>query len=88
MRFLGYTPFSPPQTVLEGLSLARKLLGLSQKQASAQIGINETTSAKIERGNSRLSPSTLAKVERSVTSALSDAADPEEPSELGHSRDR
>ena len=87
VRFREYNPFSPPQTVLERLSLARKLFGLSQEQASTQIGINETTLPRLNAGT-RVFPSILAKVERFVTSALSDAADHEGPSEHGNSRDR
>src|SRR6185312_15956348 len=49
-RFLGYDPFPEPITLSEKLLAKRRALGLSVKRAAIQIGVNEGTFARWERG--------------------------------------
>ena len=50
IRFLGYNPLPEPKTLAEHLVRRRTTLGLSQKQAAAEMGVDPFTLAGWERG--------------------------------------
>jgi transcriptional regulator with XRE-family HTH domain len=50
IRFLGYNPLPPAQGWAQRLVHCRTILGLSQKDAAAQIGVDPCTLARWERG--------------------------------------
>lgn len=41
--FLGYSPYSPPKSLGERLTMVRKFLGLSQKELAAMMGVDKST---------------------------------------------
>lgn len=41
--FLGYGPYSPPQSLEERLTMVRKFLGVSQRVLAAMMGIDPST---------------------------------------------
>ena len=47
IRFLGYNPLPPPDGWAERLVQGRKLLGLSQKEAARQIGVDPGTAGPV-----------------------------------------
>jgi transcriptional regulator with XRE-family HTH domain len=50
IRFLGYNPLPPSDKRSDRLVGCRRALGISQKQAAAQIGVDQSTLARWERG--------------------------------------
>ena len=50
IRFLGYNPLPQAETPGEQLMLHRTALGLTQKEAARQIGVDPGTLARWERG--------------------------------------
>jgi transcriptional regulator with XRE-family HTH domain len=50
IKFLGYNPLPPPDGWPNRLVLHRTALGLSQKEAAHQIGVDPCTLARWERG--------------------------------------
>jgi transcriptional regulator with XRE-family HTH domain len=50
IRFLRYNPFPAGGTLPEKLTTARKVLGLSQKELAASLGVNPTTVRGWEAG--------------------------------------
>jgi len=51
IRFLGYVPFPPGQSLADRLRAGRRALGLSQERLAAIVGVNESTMARWERGS-------------------------------------
>jgi DNA-binding XRE family transcriptional regulator len=50
IEFLGYNPLPEPTTLGERLVRHRISLGMSQKEAAAEIGVDAATLARWERG--------------------------------------
>lgn len=50
IHFLGYVPFDPSILLSDKLALCRRLLGLSQKEFSKLIKVNESSVRKWEHG--------------------------------------
>jgi transcriptional regulator with XRE-family HTH domain len=50
VAFLGFNPIGAGSTIAERLVNFRKARGMTQKVFAAQIGVNESTLAKWERG--------------------------------------
>jgi site-specific DNA recombinase len=50
IRFLGYNPLPPADSWADRLIQSRTILGLSQKESAAQIGVDQGTLARWERG--------------------------------------
>ncbi len=50
IRFLGYNPLPPAEGWADRLLQCRTVLGLTQKQASVRIGVDQGTLARWERG--------------------------------------
>ncbi len=50
LRFLGYNPFPPPQTLPERLAAVRKALGLSQRNLAKSLGVDPGTLQGWEAG--------------------------------------
>jgi transcriptional regulator with XRE-family HTH domain len=50
ISFLGYNPAPPSDRWSERLVNCRSALGISQKQAAAQIGVDQSKLARWERG--------------------------------------
>ncbi|MGA2713568.1 MAG: recombinase family protein [Bryobacteraceae bacterium] len=67
IRFLGYNPLRVPTTWAERLAHARTLLGMSQRVAAAQIGVDQSTLARWERGDSEPAKSFLPRTLRFVS---------------------
>ena len=53
IRFLGYNPFPPGQSLPEKLTTARKALGLSRRKLAQRLGVDESTLAGWETGRHR-----------------------------------
>lgn len=53
ITFLGYDPFSAPESLAETLLMSRKAAGITQKEMAKRLGIDPTTLARLERGESR-----------------------------------
>jgi transcriptional regulator with XRE-family HTH domain len=53
IKFLGYDPFPPPESLAEKLVKRRKAFGVTQKEMAKRLGIDPTTLARLERGGSR-----------------------------------
>jgi transcriptional regulator with XRE-family HTH domain len=63
IRFLGYNPFPQPESLAEKLVMSRKALEVTQKETAKRLGIDPTTLARQERGQSRrLFSNTLRKL--------------------------
>ncbi|MGA1868534.1 MAG: helix-turn-helix transcriptional regulator [bacterium] len=41
--FLGYAPYSPPQSLGDRLAAYRRFQGLTQKEVARKMGVNKTT---------------------------------------------
>jgi len=52
VALLGYDPYPPPKSFSERLVRARNLLGLTQKAMARRLGVDPTTLARWERGES------------------------------------
>lgn len=50
LRFLGYDPFPPPNSLAERLLAKRRQMGWSIEKAASQLGVDEGTWAAWERG--------------------------------------
>lgn len=50
LRFLGYEPFAAPVTLPEQIAAQRRRLGLTLKEASRMIGVDESTLQHWETG--------------------------------------
>jgi DNA-binding XRE family transcriptional regulator len=50
IAFLGYDPFSAPQTLWERIRSKRRQLGLSQERLAKLLGVDEGTLRRWERG--------------------------------------
>jgi transcriptional regulator with XRE-family HTH domain len=75
IRFLGYNPLSPPQNLADRLVRARTALGLSQKDAAAQIGVDASTLARWERGEREPEGALAARATRFLSLAEEPAKD-------------
>ncbi len=64
IRFLGYNPLPPARNWAAKLTHGRTALGLTQKQAAQQIGVDASTLARWERGEREPTGLFLAKVTR------------------------
>jgi transcriptional regulator with XRE-family HTH domain len=53
LRFLSYTPLPPGQSLPERLKVYRRTQGLSQKKLAGRLGVNESTVARWEGGQSQ-----------------------------------
>jgi transcriptional regulator with XRE-family HTH domain len=69
IRFLGYDPLPEPQNCGERLVWRRTSLGLSQKAAAKQLGVDSGTLARWERGEREPTGSFLVLVQRFVGDA-------------------
>ena len=56
IEYLGYDPFSKPQTLGDRLRAKRRALGLPRKRLAALIGIDDGTIQRYERGVWRPGP--------------------------------
>ena len=50
IRFLGYTPYEPPETFGEWLRMVRRSAGLTQRQLAARLGVDPSTVRGWETG--------------------------------------
>ena len=64
IRFLGYDPLSEPDGLGDRLIWNRTRLGLSQKQAAKQLGIDPGTLVRWESGENEPTGPLLDRVER------------------------
>ena len=64
LRFLGYNPFPPAQTLPERLATVRKMLGMSQRNLAETLGVDPGTLQGWEAGQHKLSRSNVELVER------------------------
>jgi len=53
IHFLGYAPYDPGASLGEKLRARRQALGLSQKQFARELGVNESTVVRWEKGKRR-----------------------------------
>ena len=63
IRFLGYDPFPPANTLAEKLLLCRKTLGLSQEKLAKKLGVDESTLADWEAEKHRPTRRSLKLIE-------------------------
>ena len=66
IRFLGYDPQPAPRNCGEQLVQRRSSLGLSQKDAAKQLGVDPGTLARWERGERQPTGAFLVRVQRFV----------------------
>ena len=66
VTFLGYNPLPPAEGMAERLVRRRTSLGLTQKEAAVQIGVDAGTLAPWERGEREPTSAFLSRVERFV----------------------
>jgi site-specific DNA recombinase len=71
IRFLGYDPLPQASNPADRLVRRRTSLGLSQKQAAQQIGVDPGTLARWERGERQPTGIFATKVQRFVTGSAS-----------------
>ena len=64
IRFLGYNPLPAASTLAEQLVRHRTTLGLSQKEAARQLGVDQGTLARWERGEREPTGGFLGRVKR------------------------
>ena len=62
--FLGYVPGKPAASFPEALRIARQLAGLSQEQLAKRAGIDESSVAKWERGETIPFAATVRRLSR------------------------
>ena len=67
IRFLGYVPFPPGQSLADRLRAARRTLGLSQERVAAMLDVDESTVTRWERGCRRPGAALLERVEAILT---------------------
>jgi predicted transcriptional regulator len=68
--FLGYNPLPEATTLADRLVRHRTSLGMTQKEAAAEIGVDQGTSARWERGERAPTGVHLADVQRFLDLAL------------------
>jgi transcriptional regulator with XRE-family HTH domain len=66
VRFLGYPPFPPAQTLGEQLAMARRLTGWSQEKLAHQIGVDESTLRDWEAGRHKPVKQSLALIKKTL----------------------
>jgi len=64
INFLGYVPYSPGMSFGKRMLLIRKSLGLSQKEFSKILGLDEGTVLRIEKGRSKPAKGSLDKIKK------------------------
>jgi transcriptional regulator with XRE-family HTH domain len=64
IAFLGYDPFSAPQTLWERIRSKRRQLGLSQERLAKLLGVDEGTLRHWERGQREPVVKMRAKIDR------------------------
>ena len=64
IRFLGYNPLPEAKTLGKQLVRYRTTLGMSQKEAAREIGVDQGTLARWERGEREPEGMFLKRVER------------------------
>jgi DNA-binding XRE family transcriptional regulator len=63
IRFLGYDPLPPPESLAEKLIMSRTAIGITQKEMAKRLGIDPTTLSRLERGkNRRMFAKTVRKI--------------------------
>ena len=62
IKFVGYDPVPPPDTLASRLVCGRKAAGLSQKEAARRVGVDQGTLARWERGERQPTGAFLARV--------------------------
>ena len=62
--FLGYVPSKPATSFPEALRIARRSAGLSQEQLALRAGVDESSIAKWERGETIPFPATVKRLRR------------------------
>ena len=79
IEFVGYVPkYTTPHTLGERIVVARRLLGLTQKELARRLGIDLSTLGRWERDEGRPSKELSARLDRFVTSLPLDVERPEE----------
>ncbi len=63
-EFLGYAPYTPPESFGAWLGQARKGLGLSRRKLAQTLGMDVTTVDRWERGRGRPTAASLARLRR------------------------
>ena len=53
IKFLGYDPFPPSESLAEKLVMSRKAIGITQREMANRLGIDPTTLGRLERGKPR-----------------------------------
>ncbi len=74
IRFLGYNPFPPGKKWSERLVQCRTVLGLSQSESAARLGVDASTLARWERGEREPTGSFASRALRFVTPVETTAA--------------
>ena len=64
VQFLGFNPFSAGDTMAQRLGNHRKARGLTQKAFAAQLGVDQSTLAKWERGEREPTGGFLERINR------------------------
>lgn len=71
IEFLGYVPFlCPAQAIGEEVTALRRLLGVRQKDLARQLGVDPSTLARWEKGESRPASKYLAKLSEFLITQL------------------
>ena len=68
IEFLGYYPFSAPQTLAERLRAYRRRLGLSRKEMARRLSVDEGTLERLELEKARPTGERLWRVETFLAS--------------------
>jgi transcriptional regulator with XRE-family HTH domain len=63
IRFLGYVPFQPGRSRPERLKVYRRVQGLSQKELSERIGVDESTVRRWEVARARPTRANLQRID-------------------------
>ena len=74
IRFLGYNPFPPGQSLADRLRAARRTLGLSQERLAAMLDVDESTVTRWEHGCRQPSGQHMEQVEAFLVSHLPKAS--------------
>ena len=64
IRFIGYNPLPNAKTLAEQLVRHRTALGMSRKDAAVELGVDDGTLARWERGDREPEGEFLRRVER------------------------
>jgi transcriptional regulator with XRE-family HTH domain len=64
IRFLGYTPYEPPESFGDWLRMVRRSAGLTQKQLAARIGVDPSTVRGWEAGLHKAGEGSFRKIDR------------------------